>query len=101
MGKEIGVISTKKMAVNQKQFLLNAGFKVIDEDFISINPISFEIGGANDLLIFTSQNTVQNILKHKDKLVLKPVLLYFYLSKKLDTSTSTGVFLNSSIYTST
>nr|WP_262918729.1 uroporphyrinogen-III synthase [Flavobacterium sp. HXWNR69] len=62
------------MAVNQKQFLLNAGFKVMDEDFISINPIPYEIDDANDILIFTSQNTVQNILKHKDKLILKPVL---------------------------
>lgn len=74
MGKEIGVISTKKLAVNQKQFLLNAGFKVMDEDFININPIPFEINDTYDILIFTSQNTVQNILKHKDKLILKPVL---------------------------
>ena len=74
MGKKIGVISTKKLAVNQKQFLLNAGFKVMDDDFISINPIPFEINDTYDILIFTSQNTVQNILKHKDKLILKPVL---------------------------
>lgn len=74
MGKEIRVISTKKLVINQKQFLLNAGFKVMDEDFISIKPIPFEINETCDILIFTSQNTVQNILKFKDQLILKPVL---------------------------
>lgn len=74
MKKNIGILSTKKLAVNQKQFLLNAGFSVMDEDFIATKPISFEIKNPNELLIFTSQNTVQYVLKHKNKIFGSPVL---------------------------
>lgn len=74
MEEKIGIVSTKKLATNQKQYLLNAGFLVIDEDFITTLPIPFEIPTVNELLIFTSQNAVQNVLKHKNELIDKPVL---------------------------
>jgi hypothetical protein len=60
--EKIGILSTKKLASNQKQYLLNAGFLVIDEDFITTKPISFEIQSLNDILIFTSQNANHNVL---------------------------------------
>jgi uroporphyrinogen-III synthase len=72
--ENIGILATKKLAQNQKQYLLNAGFKVIDEDFIHIQPIAFEIKNTNDILIFTSQNAVLNVLTHKEELIHKPTI---------------------------
>jgi uroporphyrinogen-III synthase len=71
---KIGIIATKKLALNQKQYLLNAGFWVMDEDFIAVKPIDFEISGTQDLLLFTSQNAVLHVLKHKEILLHNPVL---------------------------
>jgi uroporphyrinogen-III synthase len=71
---KVGILATKKLAPNQKQFLLNAGFWVMDEDFIAINPIDFEISTTEDLLIFTSQNAVQQVIKYKEKIRNKPAL---------------------------
>jgi uroporphyrinogen-III synthase len=71
---KIGIIATKKLALNQKQYLLNAGFWVMDEDFIAVKPIDFEISGKQDLLLFTSQNAVLHVLKHKEILLHNPVL---------------------------
>ena len=74
MENKIGIIATKKLAPNQKQYLLNAGFWVMDEDFIAVKPIDFEISGTQDLLLFTSQNAVLHVLKHKEILLHSPVL---------------------------
>jgi uroporphyrinogen-III synthase len=81
--EKIGILSTKKLASNQKQYLLNAGFLVIDEDFITTKPISFEIQSLNDILIFTSQNAVQNVLKHKNELIDKPAICVGEKTKQL------------------
>lgn len=83
MEEKIGILSTKKLASNQKQYLLNAGFLVIDEDFITTKPISFEIQSLNDILIFTSQNAVQNVLKHKNELIDKPAICVGEKTKQL------------------
>ena len=48
MKESIGILATKKLDQNQKQYLLNAGFNVIDEDFIHIQPIAFEIKNTNE-----------------------------------------------------
>lgn len=74
MKDKTGIIATKKLATQQKQYLLNAGFVVIDANFISTQSIPFEIDNTNEMLIFTSQNAVQNVLSYKDQLIQKPVL---------------------------
>lgn len=74
MKESIGILATKKLDQNQKQFLLNANFKVIDEDFIHIQPIAFEVKNTNDILIFTSQNAVLNVLTHKEEFIHKPAI---------------------------
>ena len=74
MKESIGILATKKLTQNQKQYLLNACFNVIDEDFIHIQPIAFEIKNTNDILIFTSQNAVLNVLTNKDELIHKPAI---------------------------
>lgn len=61
----IRILSTKKLLPNQKQFLLNAGFSVIEADFIHTQNIGFEIPPVKDNLIFTSQNAVKSILDNQ------------------------------------
>src|SRR6478672_5480065 len=60
------ILSTKKLAANQKQFLLNAGFSVIDADFITIKYLQFALDPINDNLIFTSANAVRAVANHPD-----------------------------------
>ena len=62
MKENIGILATKKLAKNQKQYLLNAGFKVIDEDFIHIEHV---------------QNFVSDYIGNK------------YIVRKLDTENKT------------
>lgn len=68
---ETQILSTKKLQVNQKQFLLNAGFSVIEADFIQIKNQPFELNNTNETLIFTSQNAVHAILENDNVSKLK------------------------------
>jgi len=82
---ETRILSTKKLQVNQKQFLLNAGFSVIEADFIQIKNQPFEGKNTNKTLIFTSQNAVHAILESKEieKLKSKPVFCVGLKTKAL------------------
>ena len=71
MENNISILSTRKLLSNQKQFLLNAGFKVQDEDFIQIQLLTFDITAVNDFLIFTSQNAVKSIVQNENYSFLK------------------------------
>lgn len=62
----IRILSTKKLQTNQKQFLLNAGFAVVEADFIAIRPKAFTFSNSNDNLIFTSGNAVKAVSNHPD-----------------------------------
>jgi len=66
MPQEIRILATKKLLPNQKQFLLNAGFAVIEADFISTKTKPFGLENCNENLIFTSKNSVQSILEYKN-----------------------------------
>lgn len=66
MESPIRILSTKKLLPNQKQYLLNAGFSVIEADFIGIKNKKFNLGKDNEFLIFTSQNAVESVLKNKE-----------------------------------
>ncbi|HNP31837.1 MAG TPA: uroporphyrinogen-III synthase [Flavobacterium sp.] len=65
MQNQIRILSTKKLSERQKQQMLNVGFSVFDEDFISIQSKNFDIEKINDCLIFTSQNAVESVLRNK------------------------------------
>ena len=65
MQNHIRILSTKKLSEKQRQYLLNANFLVIEEDFISIQNKDFEIETVNDCVIFTSQNAVESVLRNK------------------------------------
>ena len=63
---EVRIISTKKLLPNQKQFLLNANFSVVEADFISTNFTSPPLEGLEEALIFTSQNAVNSVLEFEN-----------------------------------
>lgn len=71
MKKEICVLSTKKLQINQMHFLLNAGFSVVEADFIKITSLPFQLKMQPSLLLFTSQNGVKSVLENKDVAFLK------------------------------
>ncbi|NHM07864.1 uroporphyrinogen-III synthase [Flavobacterium sp. CYK-4] len=60
------ILSTKKLLPNQKQYLLSAGFSVIEADFIGIQHLEFKFDKVGEFLIFTSQNAVESVLKNKN-----------------------------------
>lgn len=62
----IKILSTKKLLSNQRQFLLNAGFSLVEADFITINFIKVDINATHEWLLFTSQNAVSSILTNED-----------------------------------
>lgn len=73
MENNICVLSTKKLKSNQKQFLLNADFSVIEADFIKITSLSFQLKNIPSLLLFTSQNGVKSVLENQKIAVLKTI----------------------------
>ncbi|MBQ0116912.1 MAG: uroporphyrinogen-III synthase [Flavobacterium sp.] len=66
MEQQKRVLSTKMLEFNQKQFLLNAGFAVLEGEFIKVQPTHFEWDTIHEVLIFTSQNAVNSILQHPE-----------------------------------
>lgn len=73
MKTKICVLSTKKLQSNQKQFLLNAGFLVIEADFIKITFVPFQLKTIPTLLLFTSQNAVKSVLQNENAETLKQI----------------------------
>jgi uroporphyrinogen-III synthase len=69
--KSIRILSTKKLKSNQKQFLLNAGFRLVEADFIQIEMCKIKIESSLDYLIFTSQNAVLSVLENEIYPILK------------------------------
>lgn len=66
MQESIRILSTKKLLPNQKQFLLNANFAVIEADFIEITNKEFQINKNQSSLLFTSQNAVKSFLENEN-----------------------------------
>lgn len=69
--KSIRILSTKKLKSNQKQFLLNAGFRLVEADFIQILSHKINKAANYDFLIFTSQNAVLSVLENENHPILK------------------------------
>ncbi|MGI0106132.1 uroporphyrinogen-III synthase [Salinimicrobium sp. WS361] len=61
---DISVLSTKKLTLGQRELLLNKGIGLVETDFISIEPLEFEIKTLPENVIFTSKNSVRAILQH-------------------------------------
>lgn len=62
-GLGVRVLSTKKLQLNQRELLLNAGISFVDYDAISITPVPFEIPESIKNCIITSQNGAKAFLK--------------------------------------
>lgn len=65
MQESIRILSTKKLLPNQKQFLLNANFAVIEADFIEIKHKEFQVSKNSSSLLFTSQNAVKSFVENE------------------------------------
>ncbi|HSD09320.1 uroporphyrinogen-III synthase [Flavobacterium sp.] len=70
------ILSTKILAEYQKQPLIEAGFEVVENDFIATKIKSFDLKNINESLIFTSQNAVESVLQHPDLEQLKSKKAY-------------------------
>jgi uroporphyrinogen-III synthase len=64
MKQPIRILSTRKLLVNQKQFLLNANISLVEADFISIHQKKVGVETINENLIFTSQNSVVSLIEN-------------------------------------
>lgn len=62
----IHLLSTKQLKPHQKELLLNAGFGVVEKNFISITPLDFQLNYIPQNLILTSKNAVKTILKQSN-----------------------------------
>ncbi len=71
MSEPIRILSTKKLLPNQRQFLLNAGFSVLEANFIQTIGKKFELRNEVGNLIFTSQNAVKSFLENEQSENLK------------------------------
>lgn len=81
MSDAVRIVSTKKLLSNQKQFLLNANFSVLEADFIETKAKDFNLNTTNDNLIFTSQNAVQSVLQDPNCEALKSKKVFCVGSK--------------------
>jgi uroporphyrinogen-III synthase len=59
----VRILSAKKLQPNQRQYLLNAGFAVVEADFIDVIIKDFAVKDVAENLIFTSQNAVKAVVK--------------------------------------
>lgn len=73
MKTRICVLSTKKLNSNQKQFLQNAGFSVVEADFVKITFVPFQLKNIPTLLLFTSQNAVKSVMQNENVEILKQI----------------------------
>jgi uroporphyrinogen-III synthase len=71
MSKIIQIVATRKLSENQKSYFLNSNFELIEEDFIRIENLDFELEKIKEYLIVTSQNAVESILLNPKKSELK------------------------------
>lgn len=67
------ILSTKKLSLNQKELLLNAGHSFVEHDFIAITPIPFQAEHLPENIILTSKNAAKIVLNKVDGLQDKKV----------------------------
>lgn len=82
MPEPIRILSTKKLLPNQRQFLLNAGFSVIEANFIQTVGKKFELRDEDGNLIFTSQNAVKSFLENEKAQNLKNKKSFVWVQKQ-------------------
>lgn len=78
----VAVLSTKKLSKKYKIQLENAGFLVVEKNFITTKNIDFQINEIHKNLLFTSKNAIKSILKSNYNLKDKPVFCVGEKTKK-------------------
>lgn len=69
--KKTKILSTRKILKSNSKVAQNESIEWSEEDFIEIEFLSFIIDHPLDLLLFTSQNAVESVLKYEKIEVLK------------------------------
>lgn len=64
MPNRIKIVSTKKLLTTQKQPLFAANMVLLQSDYISTQPVDFDLLSIKDNLIFTSQNAIKTVINH-------------------------------------
>ncbi len=71
MTQQISILSTKTLTVEQRKAFINAKIDLLEEDFIAIENLDFELKNINENLIFCSQNAVFSLIEKKNWELLK------------------------------
>ena len=66
MNPGIRILSTRKLNDQQRKLFINAGFEVMDKDFIKIINVDFQVKEIPSLLLFTSKNAVKSFAENKN-----------------------------------
>lgn len=64
------VLSTKKLSEKNKIRLEDAGFLIMERNFIKVKPKRFQLTICHNLVLFTSKNAVKSVLRNKKDLEL-------------------------------
>lgn len=62
------VLSTKKLSLSQRELLINSGISLVDYDAIKIESVAFESPQHIENAIFTSQNSVEIVMRDNIKI---------------------------------
>ena len=71
MEKQTSILSTKTLSVDQRKAFINAEIDLLEQDFIEIENLDFELKNINQNLIFSSQNAVLSLMEQPTWEVLK------------------------------
>jgi uroporphyrinogen-III synthase len=66
MSIQTSILSTKTLSPEQRQAFIDADIDLLEQDFIEIENINFELKNINENLIFSSQNAVLSLLEQPD-----------------------------------
>jgi uroporphyrinogen-III synthase len=85
MDNQKSILSTKTLSTEQRQAFITADIDILEEDFIEIEHINFELNNINDNLIFSSQNAVLSLMAQPnwEKLKTKTVFCVGIKTKEL------------------
>ena len=71
MEKQTSILSTKTLSVDQRKAFINAEIDLLEQDFIEIENLDFELKNINQNLIFSSQNAVLSLMEQLTWEILK------------------------------
>ena len=63
MTNPISILSTKTLTSEQRKVFIDANIDLLEQDFIEIENINFELKNINENLIFSSQNAVLSLME--------------------------------------